>query len=122
MRNYGVRPHTVTLSLDFGPPGPAGRVAAGSRPLILAPGAESEASFEYRTSAAGMLGVHLSPHDSQLKHSVSFREIVCLGGLLPNDGQTAPYYLLLRPESPCRLGQRRQRQHNVATSTSLVIQ
>ena len=64
VRNYGVRPHTVTLSLDFGPPGPAGRVAAGSRPLILAPGAESEASFEYRTSAAGMLGVHLSPHDS----------------------------------------------------------
>jgi hypothetical protein len=64
VRNYGVRPHTVTLSLDFGPPGPAGRVAAGSRPLILAPGTESEASFEYRTSAAGMLGVHLSPHDS----------------------------------------------------------
>jgi hypothetical protein len=64
VRNYGVRPHTVTLSLDFGPPGPAGRVAAGARPLILAPGTESEASFEYRTSAAGMLGVHLSPHDS----------------------------------------------------------
>jgi hypothetical protein len=64
VRNYGVRPHTVTLSLDFGPPGTAGRVAAGSRPLILAAGAESEASFEYRTSAAGMLGVHLSPHDS----------------------------------------------------------
>ncbi len=64
VRNYGARPHTVTLSLDFGPPGTAGRVAAGSRPLILAPGAESEASFEYRTSAAGMLGVHLSPHDS----------------------------------------------------------
>jgi hypothetical protein len=64
VRNYGTRTHTVTLSLDFGPPGPAGRVAAGSRPLILAPGAESEATFEYRTSAAGMLGVHLSPHDS----------------------------------------------------------
>jgi hypothetical protein len=64
VRNYGTRPHTVNLSLDFGPPGPAGRVAAGSRPLTLAPGAESEASFEYRTSAAGMLGVHLSPHDS----------------------------------------------------------
>ena len=64
VRNYGVRPHTVSLSLDFGPPGPAGRVAAGSRSLTLAPGAESEASFEYRTSAAGMLGVHLLPHDS----------------------------------------------------------
>ena len=64
VRNYGVRPHTVNLSLDFGPPGPAGRVAAGSRSLTLAAGSESEASFEYRTSAAGMLGVHLSPHDS----------------------------------------------------------
>jgi hypothetical protein len=64
VRNYGARPHTVNLSLDFGPPGPAGRVAAGSRSLTLAAGSESEASFEYRTSAAGMLGVHLSPHDS----------------------------------------------------------
>jgi hypothetical protein len=64
VRNYGARPHNVSLSLDFGPPGPAGRVAAGSRQLSLEPGTESEASFEYRTSAAGMLGVHLSPHDS----------------------------------------------------------
>jgi hypothetical protein len=64
VRNYGARPRTVNLSLDFGPPGTAGRVAAGSRALTLAAGTESEASFEYRTSAAGMLGVHLSPHDS----------------------------------------------------------
>src|ERR1035438_5171773 len=64
VRNYGARPHTVTLSLDLGPGGPAGRVAAGSRLLPLGAGAESEASFEYRTSAAGMLGVHISPHDS----------------------------------------------------------
>jgi hypothetical protein len=64
VRNYGARPHIVSLSLDFGPPGPAGRVAAGSRQLSLEPGTESEASFEYRTSAAGMLGVHISPHDS----------------------------------------------------------
>ena len=38
VRNYGTRPHTVNLSLDFGPPGPAGRVAAGSRQLTLAAG------------------------------------------------------------------------------------
>jgi hypothetical protein len=62
-RNYGSRQHAVTLLLDFGPPGTAGRVAAGSRPLNLAPGADAETLFEYRTSAAGMLGVHLSPHD-----------------------------------------------------------
>ena len=64
VRNYGARPRTVNLALDFGPPGTAGRVAAGSRTLTLGAGAESEASFEYRTSAAGILGVHLSPHDS----------------------------------------------------------
>ena len=63
-RNYGAKPHNVTLGLDFGPPGKAGRVAAGSRALTLAPGADVETLFEYRTSAAGILGVHLSPHDA----------------------------------------------------------
>lgn len=62
-RNYGARPHNVTLALDFGPPGKAGRVAAGSHALNLAPGADVETLFEYRTSAAGILGVHLTPHD-----------------------------------------------------------
>jgi len=63
VRNYGARPHTVNLSLDFGPPGRAGRVAAGAQSLTLAPGAEQEASFEYKTAAGGILGVTLSPHD-----------------------------------------------------------
>jgi hypothetical protein len=64
VRNYGNRPHTVTLALDFGPPGHTGRVAAGSETVTLAPGAEKETSFEYKTAAAGILGVTLSPHDS----------------------------------------------------------
>jgi len=64
LRNYGARPHVVTLSLDFGPPGPAGRVPAATRPISLDPGAETEATFEYRTSAGGVLGVNLSPHDA----------------------------------------------------------
>ena len=63
VRNYGSRPHNVTLALDFGPPGPAGRVAAGSRPLKIEPGADVETLFEYRTNAAGVLGVNLTPHD-----------------------------------------------------------
>ena len=63
VRNYGARPHVVTLGLDFGPPGKIGRVAAGSRVMNLGPGADSEASFEYRTNAAGILGVNLTPHD-----------------------------------------------------------
>uniref|UniRef100_Q01UH9 Aerotolerance regulator N-terminal domain-containing protein n=1 Tax=Solibacter usitatus (strain Ellin6076) TaxID=234267 RepID=Q01UH9_SOLUE len=62
-RNYGARPKNVTLSLDFGPPGRAGRVAAGSRPLKIDPGADVETLFEYRTNAAGILGVSLTPHD-----------------------------------------------------------
>ncbi|HEY1493862.1 MAG TPA: VWA domain-containing protein [Candidatus Solibacter sp.] len=62
-RNYGSRPHNVTLALDFGPPGTAGRVAAGSRPLKIEPGADVETLFEYRTNAAGILGVNLTPHD-----------------------------------------------------------
>ncbi len=63
-RNYGSQPRNVTLALDFGPGGPEGRVAAGSQRLTLPPGAEKEASFEYRTEAAGILGVSLSPHDA----------------------------------------------------------
>jgi hypothetical protein len=63
LRNYGTKPHTVTVSLDFAPPGQAGRVTAAARPIALDPGAESEATFEYRTSAGGILGVHLTPHD-----------------------------------------------------------
>ena len=64
VHNYGVRPRSLTLTLDFGPPGTAGRVAGGSRRLTLAPGADQEATFEYQTSAAGILGVALSPHDA----------------------------------------------------------
>jgi uncharacterized protein YegL len=63
-RNYGTMDRTVTLSLDFGPPGEAGRIAAGSRRLLLPPGGDAEASLEYRTSAAGILGVSLSPGDA----------------------------------------------------------
>ena len=61
--NYGTRPHAVTLLLDFGPPGKAGRVAAGSKPITLQPGTDVESTFEYKTAAAGILGVTLTPHD-----------------------------------------------------------
>jgi hypothetical protein len=64
LHNYGARPRTVTVSLDFGPPGPAGRVTAAARPVTLDGGADGEATFEYRTSAGGILGVHLTPPDS----------------------------------------------------------
>lgn len=63
VRNYGARPHTVTVGLDFGPPGRLGRVAAGAHSMTLEPGAEQEASFTFRTEAAGILGVTLTPRD-----------------------------------------------------------
>jgi len=63
-RNYGAEPHQVSIALEFGTPGRAGRVGAGTRTLILPPGGEREATFEYRTAAAGILGVSLSPQDA----------------------------------------------------------
>jgi len=61
--NYGTAPRTVTVSLDFGTPQVVGRVAVGSQRLTLPPAGDGEASFEYRTTAAGILGVNLTPHD-----------------------------------------------------------
>ena len=63
-RNYGVRPRVVTLSIDYGPPGDTGRVVVGSRRVTLQPGADNEQTFEFRSSAAGILGVRLSPRDA----------------------------------------------------------
>jgi hypothetical protein len=62
--NYGTRPRNVTLTLNYGPPNAATRTAAGSSQLLLAPGADAEAAFQYRTASAGILGVILTPHDA----------------------------------------------------------
>ena len=63
-RDYGTAPHTVTVSVQFGPPQAAARVAVGSQPLNLKPGVDGEASFEFHTAAAGILAVNLTPHDA----------------------------------------------------------
>ncbi len=57
-RNYGARPRTATITLGFG------GAPAGMRRLELAPGAEREASFEYRTQANGLLEARLLPDDA----------------------------------------------------------
>jgi hypothetical protein len=62
--NYGSHAHNVTLLLDYGPPNAATRSPAGSQALSLPPGGDAEASFQYRTAAAGILGVRMSPHDA----------------------------------------------------------
>jgi hypothetical protein len=58
VRNYGAKPRTVRLALQFG------GAPAGSRSLSLAPGTEQEALFEHRTRAAGLLEARLLTHDA----------------------------------------------------------
>lgn len=57
VRNYTASPRPVTVVLQF-----AG-APAGTRRLELAPGAESGATFEYRTRSAGWLEARLLPED-----------------------------------------------------------
>jgi len=65
VRNYGARPRTVTLALAFGPSadGP-GILSAGSQRITLAPGADRETSFQFRSRSAGFLQAQLLPHDA----------------------------------------------------------
>ena len=62
-RNYGTRPRNVTLALDFGPPGKAGRVPGGhaAHHARARRGEGSQLRVPHR--AAGILGVTLTPHD-----------------------------------------------------------
>jgi len=62
--NYGTRPRNVILTLNYGGSNVSTRTAAGSSQLLLPPGADAEAAFQYRTAAAGILGVTLTPHDA----------------------------------------------------------
>src|SRR5262249_17534369 len=62
--NYGSKERNVTVSIDFGPPGTVGRFPAGSKPFTLPPGTAKEAAFTYKTAAAGVLGITLTPHDA----------------------------------------------------------
>ncbi|HWC95395.1 MAG TPA: VWA domain-containing protein [Candidatus Sulfopaludibacter sp.] len=61
--NYGTIARTVTVSLDYGTPQAVGRVPIGVQRISLPAGGDSEASFEYRTTAAAIVGVTLTPHD-----------------------------------------------------------
>jgi len=65
VRNYGAAPHTVGLSLTFGPTaeGP-GNMPAGAAHFVLAPGADRETSFQFRTRQAGFLAAQILPHDA----------------------------------------------------------
>ena len=62
--NYGAKPKTVTISLNFGTQDPATRIPGGSEKVTIAPGSDTETAFQYRTASAGILGVYLTPHDA----------------------------------------------------------
>jgi hypothetical protein len=58
IRNYGLRPHTVSVTLNFG------NAPQGLHPVELPPGAEKETSFTVHTQAAGLLEARLYPKDA----------------------------------------------------------
>ena len=57
-RNYGIRPRVVPIAMAYG-----GAPVASGR-LELAPGAESNSRYEFRTKAAGWLEVRLQTEDA----------------------------------------------------------
>jgi hypothetical protein len=62
--NYGVQPHTVTVSLNFGSRDPSTRTPAGSQKITIKPASDEETTFQYRTASSGIIGVYLTPHDA----------------------------------------------------------
>jgi len=64
VHNYGATPRSVMLSLEFGTPQEVGRTPIGADQLTLKPRADAEATFQYRTAAAGILAVDIAPHDA----------------------------------------------------------
>jgi hypothetical protein len=58
VRNYGTKPHAVDLELQFG------KSPVGSQRLQLAPGAEQQATFSYRTKVGGYLEARLNVKDA----------------------------------------------------------
>ncbi len=58
VRNYGHLPQNVPIGLQFG------NAPAGSKRLTLAPGAEQNVNFEYRTKAAGWMEIRLFTSDA----------------------------------------------------------
>jgi hypothetical protein len=57
VRNYGARARVVDLALQFG------GVPAGSKRITLKPGAEEQATFQYRTRVAGYLEARIRSAD-----------------------------------------------------------
>jgi hypothetical protein len=58
VHNYGIKPHTVDLALQFA------KSPAGARRLVLQPGAEEQTAFLYKEKAGGWLEARININDS----------------------------------------------------------
>ncbi len=58
VRNYGIRPHTVDLALQYA------QSPAGSRRLVMKPGSEEQTAFLYKEKAAGWLEARININDA----------------------------------------------------------
>lgn len=58
VKNYGVRPHTVDLALQYA------QSPAGSRKLVLKPGAEEQTAFLYKEKTGGWLEARININDA----------------------------------------------------------
>ncbi|MBI2688083.1 MAG: VWA domain-containing protein [Acidobacteria bacterium] len=69
VRNFGRAPEAVPLMLTFG------NAPIGSSRLIIAPGAEETARFEFRTKSAGWMEARLQVRDGLLDDNIALLEI-----------------------------------------------
>jgi hypothetical protein len=58
IKNYGIRPHTVDLALQYA------QSPAGSRRLVLKPGAEEQSAFLYKEKTGGWLEARININDA----------------------------------------------------------
>ncbi len=58
LRNYGARPHLVTLAVGFD------HAPIGLRRILLAPGAQQDAAFTWQSRRTGLFEAQLSPGDA----------------------------------------------------------
>lgn len=75
VRNYGKAPRTVPVALQFG------GAPAGYRRVRLAPGAEQDVAFGYRTRAAGWLEARLMIEDALPEDNRAVLELPAVGRL-----------------------------------------
>ena len=96
VRNYGAAPRAPMLVLSFGPsPDGPGQSLVGSQRFAIPPGKDREATFRFRSRAAGFLQAQLLPHDAFPADDRAVLELPPLAALHVNVYSPQPD--LLRP-------------------------